>query len=279
MPNQSNFRSDVTTATSGRYTASRIVSVDDNFILNEELPASFGFDNEDNIEIHFYSIPDNELILSAVVNINDGMLKSHIVSYVDDTFKKYIRIDFTKLFIDKNLILAPNDYLVTLNFFSDEIGSYDDRILTLQTISPSRTEVELIFNNITDEVARETALKSLKEFIEPAFNKPDAVGVAEKIFTAGVVSGDDEEGITSNVIAQSFAPTVINQMDNLALYDTFQIQLNNFLLELFTFIREEIIIKGDDRIQRDEFEAIIRSTVLDKIKELQKIVDSRIKIT
>jgi hypothetical protein len=279
MPNQSNFRSDVTTATSGRYTASRIVSVDDNFILNEELPASFGFDNEDNIEIHFYSIPDNELILSTVVNINDGMLKSHIVSYVDDTFKNYIRIDFTKLFIDKNLILAPNDYLVTLNFFSDEIGSYDDRILTLQTISPSRTEVELIFNNITDEVARETALKSLKEFIEPAFNKPDAVGVAEKIFTAGVVSGDDEEGITSNVIAQSFAPTVINQMDNLALYDTFQIQLNNFLLELFTFIREEIIIKGDDRIQRDEFEAIIRSTVLDKIKELQKIVDSRIKIT
>jgi hypothetical protein len=278
MANQSNFRSNLSAA-QPRFSASRIVSPGDEFILNEELPASFAFDKDDVIEVHFYSLPDNELMLSTVINLNDGILNSHIVSYSDDTYKNYIRIDFTKVFVDKNLVLVPSDYLMTLNFFSNELGSYENRILTLQDISDSRTEVQLVFNNITDEVARRDMSDQLREFVVPSLPKPDAVGAAEKIFTAGVISGDDEEGVTANLIADQFTNDVINKMEVLGLYDTFQTQLNNFLLELFTFIREEIVINGDERIQKDEFEEFIRTVVSDKITEMARIVDSRIKVT
>ena len=181
MPNQENFRSDVTTVTEPRFLASRIVRVPDELILLEELAASFGFDIDDNVEIHFYTVPDNILTLSTVIRIRDTILKSHVVKYQDDTLKNYIRIDFTKLFLDKNLVLLPGDYRVVMNFFSDEIGKYDNRILSVSQISPSRTEVELIFNNTTDEVVREQNLIALKEFVEVGLNKPDAAGLAQKI--------------------------------------------------------------------------------------------------
>lgn len=278
MPNQTNYRSDVTNTTEIRYTASRIISAGDEFILLEEVPASFAFDNDDVIEVHFYNIPDNELVLSTTITLNEGLLKSHIVSYADDTFKNYIRIDFTKLFIDKNLVLAPNDYKMVLNFFSNEIGSYDNRILSLQVISDSRTEAQLVFNNTSDEVVAKENTTLSKEFVEPSLNKPDAVGAAEKIFTSGVTTEDAREGLTSEFILSSADQKELDRINELNLYDIFGSQLNNFLLELFTFIREEIIIKGDERIQKDEFQKIIRDTVTAKIAEFGRIVDSRIKV-
>lgn len=279
MPTQSNFRTDVTNNKEIRYTASRIVSVGDEFILLEEIPASFGFDIDDVVEIHFYTIPENQLILSTVIDLTDDIIKSHIVSYADDTFKNYVRIDFTKLFINKNLILAPSDYRMVLNFLSNEIGSYDNRILSLQVISDSRTEAQLVFNNTVDDAVKEQNLKLLKEFVEPSLNKPDTIGAMEKIFTSGITTDDINEGITSALIAQSFPTDVVQRMTTLGVYDVFKTQIDNFLLELFTFVREEIIIKGDERLQFDEIQQIIINTVVSKITELQRIVDSRIKVS
>lgn len=283
MPNQSNFRSDITTTTDIRYNASRIVRVPDELILYEEVPASFAFDRQDNIEIHFYTITTNQLLLSTVITLNDEIIKSHIVSYADNSYKNYIRIDLTKLFEYKNLILIPGDYRMVLNFVSDEIGSYTDRKLTLETISPSRTEVELVFNDTIDEVARQENLTLLREFIEPSFEKTDAVGAAEKIFKSGVELNDNTEGVTAdNIIryintgSQTYADTIA-RIDRLGLRNSFDTQLNDFLLNLFNFIREEIVINGDDRIQEDQFRQIITDMVSMHINNLRQTVDSRIK--
>lgn len=286
MPNQSNYRSDITTNTDTRFSASRIVKVPSETILFEEVPASFAFDREDNVEIHFYTMTGNQLILSTMITMNDDIVKSHIVSYADNTYKNYIRIDFTKLFVDKNLILVPGDYKMVLNFFSDEIGSYTDRKLNIDTISPSRTEVELSFNDTTNEVIRAENQRLLIEFVEPSFNKSDAVGVAQKIFTSGVESNNSAEGVTAeNIINNIEIPQIgqtyentIARIDRLKIRESFDIQLNDFLLELYTFIREEIVINGDDRIQQNEYEQLIRDVVTKKITNLRKTVDSRIKI-
>lgn len=291
MPNQSNFRSDVTTPTDPRYTASRIVRVPTDLILLEEVPASFAFDKDDVVEIHFYTIPENQRVISTIANISDQILKSHIVSYVDNTNKNYIRVDLTKLFKDKNLVLIPGDYRMVLNFFSNEIGTYDDRILTLNTISPSRTEVELTFNNTTDEVYRQENLNLLREFVEPSFNKSDAVGVAEKIFKSGIELGladvVEEEGVTASTIVknieipeenQTFDNT-IGRVDKIGLGEIFDQQLNDFLVELYGFVREEIVINGDERIQEDQYQEIIRNVVKEKIANLRQVMDSRIKIS
>jgi hypothetical protein len=284
MPNQANFRSNITTQTEPRFTASRIVSNPSELILFEEVPASFAFDAQDNVEVHFYTILENQLLLSTTITLNDDIVKSHIVTYGDNSYKNYIRIDFTKLFVDKNLVLVPGDYRLTLNFFSDEIGSYTDRRLTIDTISPSRTEVQLTFNNITDDVTRRESQYLLKEFVEAAFNKPDAVGVAEKIFKSGVELDDSTEGVTVDTIVENIAIPEVNQtyentmarIDRLNLRESFDAQVNNFLLELYSFIREEIVINGDDRIQQDEYEQLIRSVVENKIRFLYQAIDSRI---
>jgi hypothetical protein len=286
MPNQANYRSDITTNIDPRFSASRIVRFPDESILSEEIPASFAYDQQDNLEIHFYTIPGNQLLLSTTVVINDAIIKSQIVKYSDNTYKNYIRIDFTKLFVDKNLILIPGDYKMVLNFFSDEIGSYPNRILTIDTISPSRTEVQLTFNNTTDAPTRTENQRLADEFVQESFNKSDAVGVAEKIFKSGVELDDSTEGLTADVVVsnidtvegQTYA-TTIGRIDKLNLRESFDEQLNIFLVELYSFIREEIVINGDERIQQNEYEIFIREVVKNKIYSLQSKLDSRIKIS
>jgi hypothetical protein len=287
MPNQANFRSDVTAQLDPRFTASRIVSNPSELILFEEVPASFAFDLQDTVEVHFYTVLGNQLLLSTTITVNDNIVKSHIVAYDDGSYKNYIRIDFTKLFIDKNLVLVPGDYRMVLNFFSDEIGSYTDRRLTIDTISPSRTEVQLTFNNVIDNVTRSENQSLLKEFIEPAFNKMDAVGVAQKIFKSGVELDDSTEGVTADTVVENIEIPEIGQtydntmarIDKLNLRESFDIQVNDFILQLYTFIQEEIVINGDDRIQQDEYEQIIRSVVTDKISNLRQIMDMRINVS
>lgn len=286
MPNQNNFRSDVTTKTDPRFTASRIINIPDTTILNEEVPASFAFDKDDNIEIHFYSIITNQLILSTLVNLNDAIVKSHIVSYDDGTFKNYIRIDFTKLFVDKDLILVPGDYRMVLNFFSNEIGAYNNRKLNIDVISDSRTEVQVSFADTVDDVSLQENLYLLKEFVEKGFNKSDAVGTAEKIFKSGVELNDSSEGLTAENIEENIETPAANQtiedtlnrIDTIGLRQIFDQQLNNFLLELFKFIREEIVINGDDRIQESEFQEVIRSVVTKNIGEMRRVLDTRIQV-
>lgn len=294
MPNQANFRSDVTTQTEPRFTASRIVRTYDEGVLLEELPASFGFDQFDNIEVHFYTVTGNNLVLSTNVRLSDtDVLKSHVVSYDDGQFKNYIRIDFTKLFNSKNQILIPGDYRMVLNFFSDEIGNYEERPLYIQQISPSRTEVQLGFVRNSGVDAVQQNKKTLKEFIEKSFDKPTALGVNEKIFKSGVELDNSTEGVTyDGIVANIEVPqsdqtyeTTIGRVQQLypqaeqSLEDT----VNRFVLKLFETLREDIIIEGDQRIQGDEYKELIRKAVFEKLPELQtqvrQNVDSTIIIT
>lgn len=287
MPNQENFRTNLSSITDPRYTASRIISVTDNFILNEEVPASFAFDKDDVIEVHFYTTVGNQRILSTTINVNDAIIKSHIVSYEDNSYKNYIRIDFTQLFVDKNLVLVPGDYRMVLNFFSGEIGTYENRKLNIDVISDSRTEVQVSFNDTVDDIALQENLYLLNEFVEKGFNKSDAVGTAQKIFSSGVELNDPTEGLLAENIEENIDTPLANQtredtldrIETLGLTDIFNQQLNSFLPELYKFVREEIVINGDERIQESEYRDIIQRIVKEKINQLAKITDRRIQVS
>lgn len=297
MPNQNNYRTDLTTRPEPRFTTSRIVNVPNDIILNEEVPASFAFDKDDNIEIHFYTVTGNQLILSTVITPNEDIIKSHIVRYRDNSYKNHIRIDFTTLFIEKELTLVPGDYRMVLNFFSDEIGSYRDKKLKIDVISDSRTEVQVSFNNTINDVVKQENLYLLNEFIEKGFNKSDAVGAAEKIFVSGVrrrISTEDvpveiidsTEGLTADNIKENIETPAANQtiedtlnrIERIGLQDIFDEQLNSFLPELYKFVREEIIINGDERIQESEFREIVERVVRDRISRFAQTVDKRIQV-
>lgn len=285
MPNQTNFRSDITTKTEPRFLASRIVNTTSELIFFEEIPASFGYDKEDNIELHFYSTTTNQLILSTVVKLTDDIVKMHTVEYLDKTYKNYLRVDVTKLFVDKNILLVPGDYRVAINFFSDEIGSYDNRILQVDFISDSRTEIQLSFNNSIDQPTINENNRLAREFVDKSFNKVDAIGVAEKIFKSGVELGDSTEGITSanilenvETVEQTYDDT-IGRISRLGILPEFEKDLNDFILDLYKSIVEEIVIINDDRIQENEYRQIIETAVANRLETLRKSVDARIQIS
>jgi hypothetical protein len=289
MPNQNNFRSDITTVTAPRFLASRVVRFPTETVLLEEVPASFGFDGEDNIEFHFYTVPGNVLLTSTLAKVSDNIVKSHIVSYGDGTYKSYLQIDFTELFVLNNLVLIPGEYRVVMNFFSDEIGSYDDRRLSITTISPSRTEIELRFNNENSAQNIVDNERLYTEFILPSFNKTDAIGVVQKLFRAGVETGDSTEGITSdNIFTNITIPelgliqppeSTLDRVDRIQQTSNVATAINNFLPTLIAEIHEAIVLDGDDRIQVEELMTVIERTVLLQLGKLQTNIDNRIQIS
>lgn len=285
MPNQSNFQNNVLNRTEPRFLASRIVELPSDEIILEEIPASFGYDEEDNVEFHFYTTRSNTLITSVVTKLSDEVVKLHIVAYDDGTYKNYLQIDFTKLFTDQNKTVIPGDYKVTINFFSDEIGSYDNRKLTIVEISPSRTEVEVVFNDSYDQVAIAKNDEIRREFILDSFTKAEAIGVMKKILKDGVEMNNDFEGLTANNIieniqtvgAQSIEDTV-GRLEVLGIDNKFRQALNSYLPKLFENIREKIVI-GDERVQSDELEQFIREELIKTFQELQVSVDTRVALT
>lgn len=290
MPNQDNFRSDITTPADPRFLASRIVRFPEEEILYELIPASFGYDVFDNIELHFYSTLDDRLVVSLLIDVEGvDSLKSHVVSYADDTFKNYIRIDFTKLFDDNNLILPPGDYKIVMNFFANEIGSYEDRKLFIQRISESRTEVQLQFNPTGDLEERLANKSDLREFLEPSFPRPIAIGVAEKIFRSGVLAGDLTEGVTYDNILNNWERPELDQFFENTLHrirrlspqveEDMEEAIHEFLPRVYEKMRELIVIKGDRRIQEDEFLAFMEEAIEVEFNRLQSAIDNRIKIS
>jgi hypothetical protein len=286
MPNNYNYRSNVPAEVT--FLVSRISRSSDDSVLLEILPGAFAFDAQSNIELHFYSQPNNALILSLVVEPEDiaEILKSHIVTYDDGTLRNYIKIDFSKLFDLNQTLLLPGDYKVVMNFFTNEIGKYFDRTMFIQEISDSKTEVQLAFADIKNDVDAQQANNLLSEFVEPSFEKSIAVGVAEKVFFSGVNLGDDAEGVTvSNLpdtidtAAESFVD-VLTRIDRVSpqVQVQFKEQVNTAIQNIYSRVKESIIEFGDSRIQRDELDIFIQDAVNKEVEMLRMLVDPRIKI-
>lgn len=164
MPNIQNFRSNITELANrySRFTVSRIIADKKDDLLNMEMPADFVEEIlQNNVEVNLYSIADNSLIFSGVIkNIpeNTGAIYTETLQYSDNTSRKLLYINFAK--INEFLELPSGQYSVTLNFFSNELGDYDNRILKVNRISTSRTEVEL---KLTDSSQQQ----SLEQFAIP----------------------------------------------------------------------------------------------------------------
>jgi hypothetical protein len=278
MPNQNNFRSDITNKTESRFLASRIVEFPEDGILVEQLAGSFGYNVNDVVELHFYTYPGNTLLFSTTVELNiPDVLKIHTVAYADGTFKNYLRIDFTKLFEEKNLTLVPSEYRLVINLFSNEIGAYSDRNLVLEEISNSRTEVQLRFRNPATFAELEKNKKDTNEFILPSFPKNVATLVANQILTRGITNNDASQGLTYETVAVDETALVRVQRVGSVGEEELRQKINDFLLNVYENVREQIIMLGDARIQQNEFFDFINAAVEQEILEMSN-ASSRILI-
>lgn len=201
MPNIQNFKSNITTLSEiyTRYNVSRIIANKEDDLLNVEVPADFPQRVlQNNIEINLYSLSDNSLIFSDIIR-NSNAITTERLQYTDGTFRVLLYIDFAK--VTPNLAIPNGQYSVTLNFFTDEIGSYDNRVLKVSKISPSRKEVEL---KLTDS----TKQQQLQQFAIPRIPTQYITPVLSQIFNQ--VNADEYSIPTSPV-----------KIDSSTLYESF----------------------------------------------------------
>ena len=201
MANQLNYQSNIQQL-SGQYTryvVSRVIANKNDDLLDMEVPADFSEALlENNVEVNLYSLADNSLIFSDIVKNVSGSIYTETLQYTDNSLRKLLYIDFAKV---RDLELPSGQYSITLNFFTDELGSYDDRILKINRISTSRTEVELKLTDVTQQ-------KTLEQFAIPKIPAEFIKPVLRQIF--------NQEGADDLVL-----PTSPVKIDSSSLYQNF----------------------------------------------------------
>lgn len=212
MPNINNFETDITQLAElySKFTVSRVIANKKDDLLDLEVPAEFDqkfLDN--NIEINLYSLADNSLIYSDFIK-NSQAITIQNVQYSDNTSRTLLFIDFKKL--DVSTTIPSGQYSVTLNFFTDEIGSYDNRILKISKISTARTEVELKLMDTNRQ-------KELETFAVPRIPVQYIKDVLKQIFNQ---EGADEISL----------PTSPIKIDQDVVYENFN---NNYGQQLITY--------------------------------------------
>lgn len=219
-------------------------------ILEGRLPAEFGFDIDDNLELHFYD-NTNTLINTTVVALNTGIISIRSVLLPDGTREEKLVLDMTRIQTELGLFLTPGTYTLVINLFSDEIGSYGNKKLNIEEISDSRTEVKLGFNVLFTEVEQQ----ELYEFIEPALPRILAGGALNAIM--GVGTGD----------------VISNQQFEITQIDEFVEEINTGLEEIIPSLQADLVnieislpdelndtIKIASAAVYDEFVQLIEST-------------------
>lgn len=295
MPNQQNFNSSLTSAASSsvRFLPSRVINTPNEFNLLETVNSAFGSSEKDYIELHLYTIPSNGLVLSTIITPSDNVVGIHTVRYSDGTTKNFLKIDFTKLFEQKRLVIVPGDYNVVMNFFTEEVGNYINRPLKIDNISSDRTEIEISFvNETTSTVESNRAI--IKEFVQPYFVKRDMIsftnevfGIAStRLFAQQAISGDTV--IRNPHIVSTYDPNfsdlieeereLIRTLDRLTRRGqrtNVQNAINSQFTSLVNKIIEQINTTGDKRIQRDEYEAFVREAVRVSIGSIRSALVSK----
>lgn len=201
MPNISNYQANIENISQGytRFNISRILANKNDDLLDMEVPADFSEALiENNIEINLYSLADNSLIFSDVIKNVSGSVYIQTLQYDDNSLRKLLYIDFSKI---SDLVLPSGQYDVTLNFLADELGSYDDRILKVNRISTSRTEVELKLTDLTRQ-------QTLEQFATPSIPAEFIKPILRQIF--------NQEGADEVVL-----PTSPIKIDSSSLYQNF----------------------------------------------------------
>lgn len=193
-----------------RYNVSRVIANKKDDLLDMEVPADFSEALlQNNIEVNLYSLADNSLIFSDVVKNISGSVFTETLQYSDNSLRKLLYIDFAKV---QDLNLPSGQYSVTLNFFADEIGSYDDRLLKVNRISTSRTEIELkLMDTNQQELMTEFVLPSINsvwviDALKQAFNQSESIMIPadNSVLTSQSIGLELPEGMEAQIDQYNF---------------------------------------------------------------------------
>lgn len=210
MANQGNYVERIPTNPKA-FSVSRIAeSEGDREIIFGRQPGEFGFDADDNIEMHFYD-GVNRLIGSVVIPVSTGIISSRTIVQPNSVKEEKIVIDMTRVQNELGLLIPPGTYTVALNFFSDEIGSFTNKKLSIQEVSPSRTELRLSFNTTFTQ----TEENELFEFVQPSIPRVVAEGFMENL--VGLTDVVEKTQFINDVVGYllDINPTLVDDLADL----------------------------------------------------------------
>lgn len=255
------------------FSVSRIAeSENDQDIIVGRLPGEFGFNSDDNIEMHFYD-STNRLVGSVVIPVSTGIISAKTILLPDNQREEKVIVDMTRVQKELGLLIPPGTYVVSMNFFADEIGSYTDKKLIIEEVSPSRTELRLGFNKTVTEV--ETS--ELFEFVQPSVPRVVAAGFLGN--TVGISQGgasvqtdEDRRNLTDFITKitdylLSINPDLLAQLadlqpdavDNLDL--TIEFIAASIYDEFVSLLEATKNTKQFDRLQDSELQVILERAI------------------
>lgn len=222
----------------------------------------FGTSLSDNIELWFYNPDGTFAAHTTVPAISDNLKHTTIVDQTGAY--EFLNINLQKIGLELNL--APGQYNLVANIFSDEIGNEAGEKLYISKISPDRTELQLRPVNVNQDTKDQ-----IFEFIVPGTPRQFTKGLIDQIFgqsldkTPGSFITQDEIKINIDQADATALERIQNSNANDIYTQTVQTVLslayNNVLELLATDIQNR-------RVQKSELEGYIRTALTKTIHDL-----------
>ena len=285
MPNQTNYVEDITPFLNGQSiqigdSVFRFALPTDNIISDVIDNGEIGVDSQkDNLEIHLYTRDSNELVKSARIPLNEGLL------YIRNEFRNDI-IQFglemwnperpEDSLIVKYLPDVPAGYYnVVINFFSDELGSLNNVNWQISEISPSRTELLI-------EPIGEVDDAQYDQFAQDSIHIEEFSRIWATLFDK---DKDPDEFFTT--LKQGFFNTLNESARNYITAESssyknqISIGLNAIFEEIFNnlreYTREQLAQFGKFRVTENEFKLVLRNITTEAVRNnLDLLPDSNI---
>lgn len=212
MANEKNFETNLQQLTGRftRYMVSRVIDNPLNQLLELEVPTTIP--ENFTVEFNFYSIVDNSLVSSIVLDSNDDDVFSVTqLDYVDESNRKLLFIDFS----NSEIPLEQGRYQLVVNFFTPEIGIYNEPPLVVTDISPSRREIEL---RLAPQYITTSSLNQVVNFASPQISSDWVLDAVRQIFNQPPsATSNNIPTDTTNLtfrITETFLPTDIIALIN-----------------------------------------------------------------
>jgi hypothetical protein len=213
MTTRSNFLTDIDVMSQqySRFMVSRVVLDNRDSILEVQYPADLP--DKYFVELSLYSRFDNTLVFNETYDSevpNQCFVRT--LQYTDEQVRKLLFVDFSKV----PQVIPLGEYTAVFNFFTEELGNNNDPPLFVQTISPSRAEVEL---ELMPAYNSSEYITKLAEMASPQINSQhvqnalkqlfgmsaDEIPADNTVFTYGMVTASMEfpAGVSSAIVEQT----------------------------------------------------------------------------
>jgi hypothetical protein len=133
----------------------------------------FGTTPWDVLEIWIY-FPDGRIAGHTTLSVTDPAIK--LSTSIDNSgAAEFLNVDFGDIL--RRLNIEQGRYGLVINIFRNEIGSAENKPLTIETISSDRTELRL-----SARIPDEKTLREIYEFVVPSVPKISAQGLIDQTF-------------------------------------------------------------------------------------------------